>query len=151
MTSMIAKCGRWIAGPHQPLVTDIGLLVTRVGLGLMISLGHGRGKLEAFLKEGAGEFPDPLGVGHTLSMMLAIGAEFFCGLAIVVGLATRLALTQLIATMAVAALIIHANDDFGTKERALLYLVPFIMLILTGPGRFSLDHLIVQKFNKTQS
>jgi uncharacterized membrane protein YphA (DoxX/SURF4 family) len=30
----------------------------------------------------------------------------------------------------------------GSKEPALLYLIPFLALIFTGPGRISIDELI---------
>jgi putative oxidoreductase len=41
--------------------------------------------------------------------------------------------------MAVASFIAHGADDFGTKEKALLYLVSFVTIILVGPGKFSVD------------
>lgn len=66
------------------------------------------------------------------------------------GLFTRFALIPLIITMVVAGFVIHANDplfDRGpSKELALMYLFPYIILFLTGPGRFSLDHVIGKTF-----
>jgi len=41
--------------------------------------------------------------------------------------------------MAVAAFIVHGDDPFGTKEKALLYLAFFIVIALVGPGKFSID------------
>ena len=135
------------------LLKDIGLLVGRVGLGLSMALAHGYSKIQAYSEHSAG-FPDPLGVGNELSMALAIFAEFFCGLLLVVGLGTRLALTQLIVTMAVA-IYCHLNlfgdplfaaPGKGSAELALIYLIPFATLFFTGPGRFSADHILVKKF-----
>jgi putative oxidoreductase len=111
----------------------------------MMAFGHGKGKLVGLMNGKGAEFPDPLSIGPTLSMTLAVGGEFFCALALVVGLATRLALTQLIIVMAVAAFMIHGADDFQTKEKALLYFFPFVALIVTGPGRISADYWILKR------
>jgi putative oxidoreductase len=48
--------------------------------------------------------------------------------------------------MFVAAIIHHANDPFQDKELALLFMVGYVVLILTGPGRFSVDRLITSKW-----
>jgi len=41
--------------------------------------------------------------------------------------------------MLVAGFIVHAADPFGTKEKAFLFSAFFIMIILLGPGKFSID------------
>ncbi len=45
--------------------------------------------------------------------------------------------------MLVAAFIIHGDDPFKKQEFALLYAVPCVALMLTGPGRLSLDALVL--------
>jgi len=129
--------------PHmtfRALLPDLGLLVLRLGLG-GVMLTHGFQKLsnyDAMLTK----FADPFGFGITLSVLLAIFAELFCSLGIMLGLATRLAAIPLIVTMATAFFIIHGNDPMMKKELALIYLIGFVALLLTGPGRISVDHLI---------
>ena len=117
---------------------SFGLLLLRVSVGGMMLLGHGWGKLTSFA-ERSSSFPDPLGIGSSLSMALATGAEVFCALAVIVGFATRWAAVPLMATMLVAALIIHGDDPWAKQEFALLYFFPFATLLLTGAGRYSLD------------
>lgn len=123
---------------------SVGLLLMRVALGAFMAFGHGWGKLASFSEKSA-TFPDPLGMGNPVSMALAIFAELFCSLAIVLGLATRLAAIPLIITMLVAAFVIHGDDPWRKKELALLYLIPFLTLVFTGPGRISLDATIRSK------
>lgn len=144
------KKAKWLSPGRAALLSDIGLLVLRVGIGLFMALGHGLGKLQNFgvLKD---KFPDPLGVGSTLSVSLAIGAELGASILLVLGLATRLATLPLIFTMGVAAFVIHSGDPFwqqgaenGAKEFALLYMIPYLCLLFTGPGRISVDHLLVR-------
>jgi putative oxidoreductase len=120
---------------------SFGLLVLRVGIGLMMAFGHGWGKLAGF-GERAAQFADPYGLGSHITLSFAVLAEFFCSLAVVLGLFTRAAVIPLIVTMLTAGLIIHADDPFQRKEMALLYLTVMTTLLFTGPGRYSIDRLI---------
>jgi putative oxidoreductase len=47
--------------------------------------------------------------------------------------------------MVVAAFVIHADDPWGKKEFALLFAAGFLTLVLTGPGKFSLDGTAVPR------
>lgn len=116
-------------------------LTGRLLFGLSMALTHGRGTLAGLLRD-ASSFPDPLGIGPELSMALMAFAEFFCALLIAAGLFCRLALLPLIAGMGTAALVFHHGDPFHERELALLYLGAFAMLVLLGPGKYSIDHLL---------
>ncbi len=134
----------------EELGADLALLTTRILFGGMMILGHGLPKLEKFSVL-ADKFPDPLGIGPSLSLSLAIISEIIGSAMLILGLGTRLAATQLMFTMVVAALIVHASDPFfapagaASKEFALVYLAGFLMLLLAGPGRFSIDRIISNK------
>lgn len=138
------KRGTGPAACSTSLPTSIGLLILRVATGAMLASLHGWSKLSGFgaLRE---SFPDPIGLGPTLSLSLATGAEFFCSILIVLGLFTRLAAIALVINMAVAAFIALGGAPWAKKELALLYLVPFVTLLLTGGGRLSLDALIFKR------
>jgi putative oxidoreductase len=119
------------------LLADVALAVLRVAIaGLM--LRHGIPKLLGF-GERAATFPDPLGVGHTTSLVLAITGEVGGSLLLIPGVLTRLAAIPFCTTMTVAFFIVHANDSFDQKELALLYLVAGLVVLLGGGGRFSVD------------
>ena len=108
--------------PMKPDGTAISLLLLALRLlfgGLLLS--HGIQKWTNFESMSAA-FPDPLGVGHSVSLGLAIFGELF--------------------TMGVAFFVIHGNDPFSLKELAFVYLVIFILMYIAGPGKFSLDRLI---------
>lgn len=122
---------------HLP---DLGLLLLRVATAGFLLFGHGWGKLANFGARAPG-FRDPLGVGSEVSLALAVFAEVFCALLVIAGAFTRLALVPMIITMLVAAGVVHAADPWAKKELALLFAVPFITLLLTGPGKFSVDGL----------
>lgn len=117
---------------------DLGLLILRLGAaGLMLT--HGFPKL---MKLFGGEeivFADPFGFGMGITLALAVLAEFICSILVILGLGTRIAVIPLIITMFTAVSIVHASDPFQQKELALLYLLIFVVLLITGAGKHSLD------------
>lgn len=123
---------------------SIGLLILRVTIGGMMLAGHGWGKLIHF-GEKVSVFPDPIGLGSLVSLSLTVFAEVFCSIAIILGIFTQAAAAPLIITMFVAVFFVHEGDPWQKKELALLYLVPFLTLVFTGAGRFSLDTLFFDK------
>jgi len=120
-----------------------GLLILRIGAGVFM-LGHGWSKLLRF-GELAAKFADPLGVGSAASLSLTVFAEFGCAVLVIFGLGTRLAVLPLLITMAVAALVIHADDPWSKQEFPLLYAVIWIALFFAGPGRYSLDYVLSRR------
>ena len=115
---------------------DFGLLIMRIGfsVGLMT---HGYGK---FLKvvQGNFEFGDPIGIGPVFSLVLAALGEFVAPILIILGWKTRLATIFPTLTMLVAFVIAHDGDPFSKKEKAFVYLIAFLTLYFTGPGKYSL-------------
>lgn len=133
-------------GTRMPSMTnrnDIGLLVLRVGAGVLL-MGHGWGKVHN-LFSGSPSFSDPLGIGEVPSLALAAFAEFLCALAVVLGLKVRWAAVPPLAVMLVAALVHHAGDDFGHKELPLLFATAFLALVVLGGGRYGLDGLLPRR------
>lgn len=115
-------------------------LILRLSLGLLMA-NHGFRKLTGYA-EMAPDFLDFMGLGGEVSLALAVFAEFFCSMLLVLGMFTRFALIPLIATMLVAVFIAHAGQDFGEKEHALLFLFPYLSLLILGPGKYSVDYLM---------
>ncbi|MEO6548598.1 MAG: DoxX family protein [Ferruginibacter sp.] len=113
------------------------MLALRLGAGILI-MKHGYEKLIHF-ESMHDHFMNFMGIGSSLSMALVIFAEFLCGLFIVLGLFTRLACLPLIVAMSVALFKAHNADFFGKGEIPALYLTCFIVLLLVGPGRASVD------------
>ena len=152
---------------RKEISASIGLLILRLGVsGYLIT--HGWGKVQMLLSGGAEKFGDPIGLGSTLSLVLVTMSEFLCALLIILGLGTRLAAIPVVISMSVAAFVIHAanpwtmeaaakaffsgaSKDWFSKEPALLYLIPFLSLVFTGGGKFSLDGLISMRWKSRQA
>lgn len=128
-------------------------------------MSHGWGKLQMVLDGNLDSFADPVGLGSAPSLLLVTFAEVFCALAVALGLGTRFFAVPVVIAMGVAAFVAHGDDpwsmgtaarrfmageskSWSSKEPALLFLTAFLALAFTGPGRFSLDHLIATRWRK---
>ena len=129
---------------HNTNRQDLGLLLARVMLGVVFAF-HGAQKLfgwfggggfDATVQAFTGmEMPMP-----TVSAALAGGAEFFGGVALIAGFASRLASIPLTFTMLVAALAVHGSAfglQNGGMEYALTLAINAAAVGLLGPGRIA--------------
>ena len=115
---------------------DLALLFLRLGFAAFL-LTHGIPKLQ--MLSDPSSFSDPIGIGSTLSLILAIIGEVVAPIFIIIGFKTKWAAIPAMATMGVAAFIHHADDAFETKEKSLLYFTAFLVIFLAGAGKFSVD------------
>lgn len=122
------------------------LLALRVLFGVLLML-HGIAKLNDFSALSS-LFPDPLGLGSRVSLVLAIFGELLCSVGFIVGAFYRLALIPMIFTMCVALFVVHGNDPFATKELAVIYLSVFVLMYISGPGNYALDKLIAERIRR---
>lgn len=136
--------GRIFQPPQLSTRYSIAILLLRFVAGL------------AFMFHGYGKIQNPFGwMGPNagtpgIFQALAAVSEFGGGLAWILGLLTPLASFGIASTMTVAAYT-HAivmKDPFvrmgpgGAYELATIYLCIAILLLLVGPGKFSVDHMI---------
>lgn len=121
------------------------ILFVRIFFGALFFM-HGLDKMMNF-SQLSETFPSVLGLGSYMTLMLSIFCEFACSIFLIVGMLTRIVLIPMIASMAVAFFDIH--DGFMPEgELSLIYLIVFIVLFITGPGRYSADYLIDRKVRK---
>ena len=127
---------------------DTALAVLRVALGA-IFIAHGGQKLFVYGLDGvAGSFGQ-MGIpaADFLGPLVAF-VEFFGGIAIVLGLLTRLAALGVGVTMLVAILTVHLKQGFfnpGGIEFPLALLASAAALVLTGAGAYSADAAIAKR------
>lgn len=134
--------------PMKPDATSMSLflLALRILFGVLLLI-HGIAKWQSF-SELSLSFPDPLGMGSKVSLVLAIFAEVTCSLGFIFGALYRLALIPMIFTMGMAFFVIHGSDPFATKELAFIYLIVYILMYISGPGKFAVDRLIAMPLSK---
>jgi len=128
-------------------------LVLRVPVGLVLA-AHGAQKLFGWFRgyglEGTGQWLASIGLepGYLMAL-LAGGAEFFGGLALVLGLLTRPAALVAAFTMLVAIFSVHIGNGLFMSnngyEYALTLLVVTVALAMQGAGRFAVDNLFYKE------
>lgn len=127
-----------------PADVDTVFLLLRLITGLAFMF-HGIGKIQNPFGWMGPEAPVP-GIFQALAAL----SEFGGGLALILGLLTRLASLGLVFTMLVAAAThaIMRGDPFVSKgggasyELAAVYFFISLLFLIAGPGRFSLDRKI---------
>ena len=122
---------------QNSLLKNFGLAVLRILPSIMM-LTHGIPKLQKLIR-GDFEFGDPIDIGAAPSLFLAVIGEVICPILLIFGFKTRWAAVPSAMTMLVAVVFVHSDDPFGTKEKALLYFVIFVVIIFLGPGKYSID------------
>ena len=123
---------------------EVGLLLIRLLSGGMM-LTHGIPKIGRLLTDGPVKFADPFGLGPEISLVMVIFAEIGCAVLMMIGFKTRWALIPLMITMLVAAFYAHWADPFGKKELPLLFFTVFLSILISGPGKFSIDQFKKEK------
>jgi putative oxidoreductase len=125
---------------HRSLGTDGASLLLRLIFGGLF-IYHGWGKIDAY-EMILPQFKDFLGIGSTLSFNLVIFAEFVCGILVVIGFLTRLAVIPIFITMVVAYFIAHAGAAFAIRELAGLFMLLSLVIFILGAGKYSVDKLV---------
>jgi len=131
----------------------VAALVLRVPVGLILA-AHGAQKLFGWFGgnglAGTAQWLSSMGMepGYLMAI-LASGAEFFGGLALVLGLLTRPAALAAAFTMLVAIFSVHIGNglfaDNGGYEYALTLMVASLALMIQGGGSFSIDKMLSGK------
>ena len=139
-----------------PLRPDLGLLVFRVVLSALVIRYHGWGKLTGWQNEplhlpnllaldGVRKefhtFPDYIGISSELSYTLVTWFETFGCAMILLGVCTRLNALGMFITLMVAWYFHHHQrlSGPGSGELAFALGFGFLLLFLTGAGKYSLD------------
>jgi putative oxidoreductase len=114
-----------------PRSISCGLLVLRAA-GLSLFLKHGLEKLTGYSTM-VQHFPDPIHIGAHAGLAYALLSDGICSVLVVIGLATRPASAVILINLLTVFFFVHH------AELVSLYIIIFATLMVTGPGRFSID------------
>lgn len=140
MLNRIVKLG------FVPSSLDAGILFLRVSVGLNLFIRHGYEKVFTFSKL-APTFSDPVHIGSTASLIMAMISDGICSILIMIGLGTRWASAYSFMIIFVAWAMKfhflyfgHLEADHG--ELSVLILCAWVAVFIAGPGRYSIDALL---------
>jgi len=123
---------------------DLGLLFLRLAGSFMLLYVHGIPKILHYAHE-LTQIEDPFGLGPSISLWAAIFAEVLCPIAIVLGVATRLACLPIIVVLLIAMLAVHPDWSVAEGQFGWLLLIIFTTIALCGAGRWSLLSAITKE------
>ncbi|PSU32695.1 DoxX family protein [Photobacterium lutimaris] len=134
-------------GSHR--IEDLLLLLLRLAIGGAM-LTHGVGKIMNF-SELAPTFIDPLGIGSTPSLVLAMLAEVLGSIALMLGVLTRVSALVLLFTMGTATYAVGMLKGWAGAELAFIYSLVYLTLMVQGGGRIGLEHFWLSKRRKAKA
>jgi putative oxidoreductase len=118
---------------------NASLLMIRLVAGFVM-LQHGYDKLTHF-NERIPTMINFMGIGQKWSLVLVIFSEFFCSLLLIIGLFSRFAAIPLFITMFVVFWKVN-NFAFFAEDAVALYMACYLLIIIVGPGKISVDSMI---------
>ena len=138
------------------LLNRLGEWLPQLGLRFFLAYEFWESGLEKFngsnwFTDFADQFPFPFNVvSPDLSWFLATWFELLGAIALVIGLGTRFFAASLVVLDLVAWYSVHADNGFNVCSNGfklpLIYLVMLVPLLLSGPGKASLDYLLSKRF-----
>jgi putative oxidoreductase len=137
----VAAWARLFSSPLSPQAVDAGLLLVRITVGVAFII-HGWPKIQHPFS-----WADGLLAAPPILQFAAAIAEFVGGIALLVGLATRLFALLLFCDMLTAIALVQlphgarfvAAHGGRSYELEAMYWTSAILLFLAGPGRYALD------------
>ena len=132
--------------PYDTMGFSWIILLFRLMFGGML-LYHGIEKCIHF-EEMSHHFMNFIGLGPKFSLILSIFAEVGCSLALIAGFLVRLSILPLIFNMLMATFFAMPHAPYKMMELPLIYLLGFVILYIAGPGRISIDYLILQRLDE---
>ena len=138
---------RVLSSPDEPW-RSVGLGLLRAYVGAAILLAHALPKMGELLR----------GDGHFAVLVASMGfpapgvfawfaaiTQVVGSVALILGVATRLAAVAVTSTLAVGMLGVHLGDPFPVVEGGVAYVVAMLVIAIVGPGDFAVDRLVRQR------
>jgi len=120
------------------------LLLYRVIISLLFVFGYGLKKLKMLIN-GEDFFYSFLGFGSDITLLLASIGELIAPIFIIIGYKTRFFTALPLFMMFIVVLDVKSGEPFESYQTALLYLISLSIIIIAGPGKYSIDNYIKGK------
>ncbi|MHA3789430.1 DoxX family protein [Flavobacterium hauense] len=127
---------------------NFAILFFRVAVATELIVVHG------FKKIGIGVdvvevIPNPLGLPEALNSFVAIAANVYLPILIVLGFFTRLAAIPALAVTATGYFLMHGHDPLPERDIPFMYSISLLTIVMFGAGRYSIDGYLNKKLNES--
>jgi putative oxidoreductase len=129
--------------PSQKLF-NWSMLFFRSAITLEMIFVHGLKKLGIGVAE-AEQVPNPLHLPTIFNNAFASTANIFFPFLVFIGFCTRLSTLPPLAVTLTGYFVLHWNDPGLVKDTPYIYSVAYLLILLLGPGQFSIDYFIKRK------
>ncbi|MGH8750721.1 MAG: HvfX family Cu-binding RiPP maturation protein [Burkholderiales bacterium] len=140
------------------IANKIGEFLPQLGLRLLLAYEFWESGVEKFRGENwfadiQDKFPFPFNlVPVDISWQLSTWSELLGAIALVIGLGTRFFSVSLVILTLVAWASVHAGHGYNVCQNGyklpLIYLLMFLPLVFSGPGKLSVDHWLWPRLKK---
>ncbi|QQT32063.1 MULTISPECIES: DoxX family protein [Sphingobacterium] len=127
---------------------NIAILIFRVLFAWELLTVHGLKKIQKGPQAEPEHIPNPLQLPEKLNAAVAQFADTIVPFFIALGLFGRLALLPTIGVTAVGYFVVHRHDSREVRDIPFMYTLCLLLLLLIGPGTYSIDHYIYQLLTK---
>ncbi|QRY57085.1 DoxX family protein [Sphingobacterium siyangense] len=127
---------------------NIAILIFRVLFAWELLTVHGLKKIQKDPQAEPEHIPNPLQLPEKLNAAVAQFADTIVPFFIALGLFGRLALLPTIGVTAVGYFVVHRHDSREVRDIPFMYTLCLLLLLLIGPGTYSIDHYIYQLLTK---
>ncbi|MCL9806979.1 DoxX family protein [Flavobacterium amniphilum] len=117
---------------------DLSILFFRVVISLQLIVVHGLKKI-GIGTEIAEKVPNPFHFPELINQSFAICSSILFPLLVIIGLYTRLATIPILIVTLSGYFIVHWNDTLLERDVPFMYSICFLLIFLTGPGKYALD------------
>lgn len=127
-----------------PLSYNIAMLLFRTAASLELMVVHGFKKLGVGTAE-AENIPNPLHLPDAFNNVFAVSANILFPVFILLGFCTRLATLPVLAVTLTGYFVLHWNDAPLVRDTPGIYSLVFLLILVLGPGKYSIDHYICKR------
>lgn len=124
----------------------LSMLAFRILISVELMMAHGLKKVGVGVAQ-AETVPNPLHLPTQLNDLFATSANLFFPVLVIIGFFTRLAAIPILAVTLTGYFVVHWNDSLLEKDTPFMYSVSFLLIMILGPGKYSLDHFLNKRLS----
>lgn len=126
---------------------SVTMLIFRSLVAFAMIRVHGIKKI-ADIEGEIANIPDPFGFGGEFTALMAVFTNIVLTVFVAIGFFTRLSAFGILSVTLSGLFLVHWADPWPVKDIPLMYSLSYFLILIMGPGKYSIDHIISKKPNR---